>query len=207
MAAPVLKKRRITSYEGVTCPLCGTRIPQVRMQSGDQACTGCRGEYEAFAFTPPVRKARVKHVAESGPDGATACARHERNAAVANCERCGNFMCSLCRIDTDGMALCPPCFERLSDEGALANSVKTFKNYGGIAASLAIGGLFTVWMFIGVLFGPAAVVYAVKGMKQRRLSGESDGLVGLWLSLILGVLVTAIGIVYIAAIFGVFRRL
>jgi len=201
--AVAIKGRRHSSYEGVLCPHCGARLPQSRLETGEVVCTFCNGQYEGVAFTPPVRKARVKHIAESGPGGSAACARHERNAAAANCERCGNFMCNLCRIDTDGMALCPSCFERLSDEGALPSSLKSFKNYSGMAGSMAAAGI--LLLLLAPIFGPAAIFYGVKAFKQKREMGERDGKIMLYLIMILAVLETIFGIVLIAALFGVFR--
>ena len=201
--AVTVKARKYTNYEGVVCPLCDTRLPVSSLQTGEQFCRSCKGAYEGMVFTPPVRKARVKHIAESGPSGATACARHERNAAAANCERCGNFMCNLCRIDADGMALCPPCFERLSEEGALPSSAKSFKNYAGMAGSLAVLGI--PFMIFAALIGPLGIFYSVKGLAQKREMGESDGMIMLWLVLILCILETGLGLFFIAGIFGAIR--
>jgi len=81
-------------------------------------------------------------------------------------------MCSLCRIDVEGAAVCAACFERLSASGTLASARVGFRNYNGIALMLAVVGLIP---FFGVLFGPLAVFAAVKGLRQGNKLGESMG--------------------------------
>ena len=91
-------------------------------------------------FDPPERDSRAVSVAEGGPGGATACAQHRGNVAVANCERCGVFMCAVCRIDSDGLALCPGCFDRLSAEGQLPSARASYRDYGRMSGTLAVLG-------------------------------------------------------------------
>jgi hypothetical protein len=129
-------------------------------------------------------------VAEGGPGGSTACAQHRGNVAVANCERCGVFMCAVCRIDSDGLALCPGCFDRLSAEGQLRSAVVSYRDYGRMAGTLAVLGI--VLAFVGIIAGAAAVYYGVKGLRQKREMGDPEGRVGVWLAIVLGA-VEAVG--------------
>lgn len=129
-------------------------------------------------FAPPAAELRVSRVGESGPDGATPCADHPGNAAVTECARCGLFMCGLCRIDADGQALCPACFERLSKEGALASARTSYRDFRGIGAKLAAVGLIII--FLGPLCGPAAIFCAWKARQQKIEWGDEDGYRGLW---------------------------
>lgn len=135
-------------------------------------------------FDPPQRDFRVVGVAETGPGGATSCASHRNNAATANCGRCGVFMCGLCRIDSDGLVLCPGCFDRLSSEGALPSARIRYRDYGRVAGSLAVLGL-VLW-FVGFVAGPAAVFYGIKGLRQKRERGEDEGRAGIWAAIVLG---------------------
>jgi hypothetical protein len=54
----------------------------------------------------PARKVR---------EGATKalCAIHRRNLARGTCQRCGNYLCSVCRTRLRGQTLCPACVERI----------------------------------------------------------------------------------------------
>lgn len=137
-------------------------------------------------FDPPGRESPVMRLSEAGPAGATACASHANNAAVANCGRCGVFMCGLCRIDSDGLVLCPACFDRLSGEGALPSAVVRYRDYGRMASSLSVLGLLLA--FVGIVAGPAAVYYGVHGLRQKRQMGDASGRLGIWLAMGLGAL-------------------
>jgi hypothetical protein len=135
-------------------------------------------------------------VAEGGPGGSNACAQHRGNVAVANCERCGVFMCAVCRIDSDGLALCPACFDRLSTEGQLRSAVVSYRDYGRMASTLAVLGI--VLAFVGIIAGSAAVYYGFRGLRQKREMGDPEGRVGIWLAIVLGA-VEAVGWLVIVA--------
>jgi hypothetical protein len=171
---------------GPVCPYCSKpTVPQDR-NDGGVTCRGCRKTYRAEFFSPPASKADVVMPSVGALQETAPCAKHEKNASVANCERCGCFMCALCKIDADGQTLCPPCFERLSDEGALSSTRKSFRNYSGIASStLAIGLLIC---FIMPICGGVGLHYTVQGLKAKRGEGDTEGLVGLYTLLVLSVL-------------------
>src|SRR6185436_13787988 len=118
-----------TSYSGVACPRCNRPLRHETLLSGSQSCPICNGLFEAVRFDPVEVKVVVPEIAGTGPEGAAPCARHARNQAEAACARCGQFMCSLCKIDADNKVYCPGCFERLSSEGSLASAVTRVKNY------------------------------------------------------------------------------
>jgi len=123
--------------------------------------------------------------------GSAPCARHARNAAVASCEHCGAFMCTLCRIDAEGVALCAACFERLGAAGALASTRGGYRHYNGIAVLLSLIGLMP---FASVLFGPLAVLAAWKGLRQGQKLQETLGATAAKLALALGVVETVGGV-------------
>ena len=164
----------------VTCPRCGRPWGQEPLVSGPQRCPRCRGEFEAVAFTPPERRVQVAELAAAGPDGATACAVHKRNAAVATCGRCGVFLCGLCRVDVDRRVLCPSCFDRLIAEDALGTVKTRFRDYAGVAYSFAAFGL-----------GPAAAYYALRALRQRDERGDAGGRAGPYLAVTVGLLESA----------------
>ena len=109
--------------------------------SNPVSCPICLREFEAVLFDPPVPDVAVPRVAEAGPEGANPCGHHPGNVAADHCTRCGVFMCALCRIETDGRVLCPPCFERLLDAGQLPSLVAHHHDYGHMQLLLAILGL------------------------------------------------------------------
>ncbi|MHC5059106.1 MAG: B-box zinc finger protein [Planctomycetota bacterium] len=185
MAAVAAKRRRKKgAYKGPACPRCMRPLGPRGAEPGIAVCLYCHKPFEAAPFTPPERHIRVEQVAESGPDGAVSCAKHEKNAAVANCERCGAFMCDLCRIDADDKTYCPSCFERMSAEGALESTRTTFKDYSRMADTLSVVCIF-LWIF-GFVLGPSAIYYSIKGVKQKRTMGEGGGVVSVVVALLLG---------------------
>lgn len=134
------------------------------MRDGDVACAHCGGDFEARIFQPPRRVVHVA-AAETGVAAATPCANHPRNAAVANCERCGIFICSLCEIEIGGSRYCPSCFDRLSQEGTLPTATLRFRDYASLALATGLGGL-VMSMLLGIPLGILAIYYAVRGFKD-----------------------------------------
>lgn len=177
-----------TDFGGAACPRCRKDLDHARLVSGRQQCPHCSRPFEALRFDPPVARAEVQAVELSGPEGATACASHRGNVAVANCGRCGVFMCELCRIDTDGLVLCPGCFDRLSAEGALASARTTFRDYGRMGMTYLLAGIF-LW-FLAAPLGLGAVYAGVQEIRQRARIGEGS-LVRAWLAIVLGLVEAA----------------
>jgi hypothetical protein len=194
------KKSAGVEYAGPACPRCGRELDLATIESGTRHCDGCGGEFLATRFTPPAVDASVERLAHSGPGGASACGQHPKNAAVASCARCGVFMCSLCRIEADRMILCPACFERLSDEGALASSRVAFRDYSRMAGTIAILGL--LMCYIGVVSGPITIYCGIRGLRQKAQMDENEGQVMLWVAMLLGLAQFLIGSFLIAQIFG-----
>ena len=184
----------------VRCPRCRREINLSWIDTPDAVCPLCRRPFEAIRFEPPVRAVLMPQMADGALEAAQPCAVHPLNAAVASCERCGSFICALCRIDVDGRTLCPTCFERLSTEGSLESTRTTFRDFPGLAGVAATIGCLGV-AFFGVLLGPLAIYYAIKGLRQKKAMGESDGRVGLWLAILLGVAEIGFGIFFLFSIF------
>jgi hypothetical protein len=138
----------------------------------------------------------VRRIAEAGPEGAHACANHAGNLAATHCERCGVFMCALCRIEADGRQLCPACFERLCDEGALRSAVATYRDYGRLAGLLALLGLLVI--FVAPVAGPASIYFGRKRLGQLAAMGEAGGRGSVYGVMALAALETVAGIAAIA---------
>jgi hypothetical protein len=164
----------------VCCPRCGRPWEQEPLASGSQRCPRCHGDFVAVAFAPPERRVYVPEVGAGGTDETTACAAHKRNLAVATCSRCGVFLCAVCRVDLDRRVLCPACFDRLSNEDALATLKTRFRDYAGIAYSFAAFGI-----------GPAAAYYAFRALRQRDERGDAGGRAGPYLAAGIGLLESA----------------
>jgi hypothetical protein len=167
-AAPTRKRKVRRAYRGPTCPQCGKDLHPDQFRDGQHACRACGRLFQARRLEPIIERQVV--VAPVAADGSTPCARHLRNASVSACGRCGVFMCQLCHIDSDGLVLCPGCFERLAEEGTLPSARKTYRDYGRMSSHLAVFGLFLMWPF-GIVIGPMAIWTGIRGLRTRSQPG------------------------------------
>ena len=174
------------SHAGVRCPCCDRDLA-AGLVVGEQRCPGCGSLIEAAVFAPPRDPGPV--VLPSGTS--TPCARHARNLAESSCQRCGAFMCALCRVSVDGMELCTPCFDRLEREGALPSARRSVRNYNGMAFNVSLYGI--CFFYLGLLIGPLVIHLAVRGMRQNRRLGERISVAAGWFALAMGVLHLLVG--------------
>jgi hypothetical protein len=190
----------LATYEGPSCPHCRAPLELDAVLDGSQECTSCFRGFEAVRFQPAVRRQRVAEVGAGGPDEAASCAAHRRNAAVASCERCGIFMCTLCRTECDGMTICAPCFERLAQQGALHSAATEYRNYVGMAWLCGLLGILPC--LVGLVTGPVAIYCAMRGLRQMGEWGDVGGRGRAVGALALGVLGSIVNGVTVAALFS-----
>ncbi len=194
---------RLTGYRGPGCPACTEPLP-LGVSDGQLSCPACRSRLDIHVFQPVI-EVGSRPLPHDGlaVDQATPCAYHAVNRAEASCDRCGVFMCGLCRVDMDGRRLCPPCFDRLANEGALPSAVIHRRNWCGMSIHLAF---FSLMPFIGVLLAPAAIWTAVVGLKRNRATGERLSHRAGQIAIVLAVLGLAISGATILGLAGVFNR-
>jgi ribosomal protein L37AE/L43A len=166
-----ISARKKSPYEGPECPRCEALLGDA-IGTGSIICPSCGSTFEATAFNPPQRRMQIVEVAQSGPEGANACANHERNTAVTSCQRCGLYICSLCDMNVGSGSYCPSCFDRVRTEGTLAAATTRFKDYGSMARVAAVAGFLFMFMFLGLPFGALTIYYARKGLKQAKDDGR-----------------------------------
>lgn len=171
------------AYRGPVCPRCSKAIAFDAVRDGDVICPHCERDFEARVFQPPRRIVRVAAV-DTGVESATPCANHPRNAAVASCERCGIFVCSLCELEIGGSRYCPSCFDRLSQEGTLPTAALRFRDYASLSLATGLGGLLMSMIF-GIPLGILAIYYAVRGFKDPN-TRESRVRLGIAITLAAG---------------------
>lgn len=192
-------------YAGTTCPRCGVPLRHETLTSGLQICPRCGRPFEAVHFLPVEPIGAVAEIAGLDPSAGAPCAKHARNKAEAACQRCGQFMCALCRIDADGKAYCPACFERLSGEGALRSTATRIRNYPGLAAFCAIINLLLCWLVVGIVAAPLGIFFAFRGLGQKKKMQETEGVAGLYVSIVFNSVFLMASVIITMAYFGVFR--
>jgi hypothetical protein len=192
----------VSPPRAVRCPTCNFEV-RVPVERGETECTyGHAFEYALFDPAPPAPRSRPTSRADSG---ATPCAIHAGNAAVASCERCGTFICALCRVEQDGATLCMSCFERREkDTGGNESGGTRIRSLNQLAY---VSGVASLFLFpLAVLAGPLAMVLAVLGWRQERKLDEPyfrfRGKVGA----LLGVVGLLLGVLFWVGMFEVESR-
>jgi hypothetical protein len=164
---------RLQAYRGPVCPRCNGPLDLESLRDGEDICPNCSGFFELRVFHPPKRVAHVAAV-DTGVDTATPCANHPRNSAVANCQRCGVFICSLCELEIGGGRYCPACFDRLSQEGTLPAALLRFRDYASLAMSTAVLGLIGFFA-LGIPLGILSLYYSVRAFRDPNTERSSRG--------------------------------
>lgn len=143
-------------------------------------CTYCRAflghDYDRVAARcpscrQPVHEApRDPHQRVPGAANDACCAVHASNPAVGNCERCGNFHCTVCRTRWHDRFICVACVERALDtkEGVPAEVRAHLRQailalvFGGVAWATFILG-FILLLQAAALLPRSGMGYAVLG--------------------------------------------
>src|SRR5262245_27941160 len=129
----------------------------------------------------PTSQPAAPRVGSPGPAPAAApaaCASHATNLSVDLCERCGDFMCALCRTYVEGRRYCPRCFDLLYARGAFAFSHRDFRQPAN-ALLVGILSLVSVVPFFCIQFGvvtlPLSIAAFVIGANAlREISRRPD---------------------------------
>lgn len=140
------------------------------------------------------------------PEGSAVCGNHPRNVAERACSRCGMFICALCAIDTDETVLCPGCYDRLSEEGALASTRLKFRDYTGLSITTAAAGVFFWFLMAFAVTGPLSILYAIRALKQRKVTGDTGSSWRIWLSMLVGLAETAGAVFMIIGFIGLAKK-
>lgn len=83
------------------CPSCDYPLPDDRERLGAR-CPNCRDPL----YEHPGRPGRTVR------EGEAACAAHPGSEAAGSCDRCGNFLCDVCRTVWRGQVICAACVDR-----------------------------------------------------------------------------------------------
>jgi hypothetical protein len=119
------------------CPSCEYPLPDDRERLGAR-CPQCRDPL----YEPPGRVSRPARPQEG------ACAVHDGRESVGTCDRCGNYLCEVCRTPWRGGVVCAACAERALEAGEAApEQTRAHTRQATLALVLGIG----TWV-LGVLF-------------------------------------------------------
>jgi hypothetical protein len=157
-------------------------IPPDYWNSAHQtACRACGERVIAHVF--PARNAPAAAAAPAATgEGEASCFYHAANQAVAACEECGRFLCSLCELDLDARRLCPACLERGVNLEKAASLETQRVQYDTLAIHLTTWPILTVWL---PLFTAPTALYLVLRHWKTPMSILPRSRARLWIALLL----------------------
>ena len=195
------------------CGSCGTQISQTQKQGAGAAPTFTPPT--APTFTPPAQTFTPPTRAHNGP----VCYYHQDEPAVAQCARCGKYLCQDCfdsygvsSGDYAGRALCYDCTQQLVAENVeilKSNKTKITTTFVLTIIGMVIGAIFGgsigaesgstgMGIFIGAMIGGCLWTF-IKGWFARiggAISGGGFNLVSFLIGLILGFVIEAVISIY-----------
>lgn len=133
----------VTSPAGAQCPRCQTRQ---------------RGHAFPAAFAPAVTA-----ISGDAMEGEASCFHHPTKLAVAPCDQCGRFLCSLCQFEIGAQNFCPSC---IAAQRARQGSrwIGRRLNLDSVALAAATVPMLGVWTTI--VGGPVAVYLGIRALSQ-----------------------------------------
>ena len=150
---------------GVSCTKCHTLLPEPLLNpAGPAPCPAC-GTLTYTAIFPAILNT-FRQESDPGRSVQTeqaGCFYHPDKAAVASCENCGRFICSLCEVHMGEQCLCPTCIATGKKKGRLHQLDTQFTLYDTMALNLALLPLLLVW--IAPFTAPAALYLVLRHWK------------------------------------------
>src|SRR5262249_57763091 len=112
------------------------------------------------------------------------------------CWGCGSLWWGWAPPPSEGLGLCPACFNRLAREDGLPSLRTRFADYGSRTRSYAAAG-FLFCMPLGWALGGLALYYGAQALRQPRDSVSGRG--GIILAMILGLLELVFSVMVLTA--------
>jgi len=152
----------------VHCSDCGAPVPEEWLHRPDFFhCQSCRSSLQVFVFPAALRVPGRTQSGAALSEGESSCFYHSHKRAVAPCDQCGRFLCSLCRVDFGQRILCPQCIHSGSKKGSLTLVESSRRLYDSIALALAVLPAFFIWP---TLFTAPLAIYLSIRYWNRSLS-------------------------------------
>jgi hypothetical protein len=142
----------------LACPRCGGKLPMEVLEPQGSECSGCETHVEAAVF-PALLRADESSRREPVVSDEAACFFHYQSVAMFSCNRCGRFLCALCRVMWAGENVCTACLEATTkDDQARAVASSRF-HFDSLALALATLPVLT-WIF-SLVTAPLALGFAL----------------------------------------------
>ncbi len=155
----------------LTCPICQQDTLELQAASGRISCdcnpAKARYGYYRFPAYDTAGKDYPKAPRTVG-DNETCCYNHPGKAAVASCDECGIFACSLCLIENESEKICLNCFGRKTETGNSLNNYSQRVLYDTIALALAI--LPVLLIYATLITAPIVIFMVIYYWKKHPCS-------------------------------------
>lgn len=134
----------------VQCPKC--QQPLLGETATDwaslKACPACGQALEITRLPGHGRRPRVGQLgADRVSDTEAACFFHATKRAEVPCDRCGRFLCALCRLELAGQNLCPTCLNAAAGAGDVPALEKERFRWDLLVWMLTLGPLVTLCLW------------------------------------------------------------
>jgi hypothetical protein len=149
---------------GIVCKRCGGMIP-ASFYNKDSffPCPECNTLTTIRVF-PALYSERSVNKAEPISEGQAACFYHPQNIALASCESCGRFLCSVCDIEFDGSHICPGCLEEGRKKRRMVNLDSNRILYDSISLKLSFYPL--ILFPITIFTAPISLYLAIRNFNK-----------------------------------------
>ena len=146
----------------LACPECGFELKPAFFESSDfRNCQICGVEVSATPFPACFADSKTITAMEldRGEDE-TSCFHHDSKKAIADCTRCGKFLCALCAVEVGSDVLCPECLVSGEQKASDPRLERERTLYDSIALTIAILPAMTI--SLSILGAPAAMYVALR---------------------------------------------
>lgn len=136
----------------ISCPSCNHYLPldKIHATTPDK-CPSCSTLFELSLFPAALNDLEKGQKAETIiTDTDASCFFHEDKVAVATCDGCGIYLCSLCELDLGTGHFCSACFSKKQDNSVEFQKSVTFIDQILLSVSL----LSCFFMFFTVVTAP-----------------------------------------------------
>jgi hypothetical protein len=145
----------------LTCGSCGAILPEDNVNSGEFIeCRNCESPAQIHVFPAFHQPAQTVVPGLIAQEGESNCFYHEHKRAVAPCDSCGRFICSLCRVDLGSDTLCPGCIHAGIRKGKLKKLQNSVRLNDTIALWIATLPAFLFWP--SLISAPLAIYWSVR---------------------------------------------
>ncbi|MFA9479887.1 hypothetical protein ACERK3_16510 [Phycisphaerales bacterium AB-hyl4] len=149
----------------IHCPRCSAAFDPPPWEQPHAACPNCNWQGEAYAFDPPPMQVDVQQ--EALPDDAT-CVHHPTKQAETVCAGTGDYICSLCAIETGGQTYSAAYVNRVGIESLGEHVRRDLPRPDRVMTTMIVLMFVPFCWFMAPVALIAAAVYFVKMVQLRR---------------------------------------